>query len=245
MPQGVTDIFQYPARICAMHSIGAVCAEMLALITPLGYSVYAIGAVPHPQDPYPSSFMVTNWPEEWRAAYFDRQFGRRDPTLRALAQTSQTFTVTELRQGRMGFAPTEEELEVLDFAAGLGLPSGLIVPVFRARGYTGVCCLVGNAPEPTPEIRARLQFIAEHTHDRLRALSAAQSVGEVTETLSPRETQILVLARQGLSDAGIAQSAAISVRTVRFHFDNARRKLAARSRAEAIAIAVAQHLLPT
>ena len=240
----MSDIFQFPARIAAQPTIAGVCAEMLALTEPLGYPVYAIGAIPHPQEPYPSDFMVTNWPDSWRSAYFDRQFGRRDPTLRALALTGLPFTLTELRQGQLGFTPSPEEREVLDFAAGIGLPSAFIVPVFRAGGYAGVCCLVGTADDPDPAPRARLRFIAEHSHDRLRALSAANGTEGAPPVLTPREVQILALARQGLSDAGIAQAAAISVRTVRFHFDNARRKLAARSRGEAIAIAVARHLLP-
>ena len=54
----------------------------------------------------------------------------------------------------------------------------------------------------------------------------------------------LALARNGLTDAAIASEAGITIRTVRFHFDNIRRKLNARTRAGAVAEAVARHLLP-
>ncbi|WP_370206400.1 helix-turn-helix transcriptional regulator [Pararhodobacter marinus] len=237
------DLFQFPERLARAPSVAAACVELVSHMEPLGFTVYAIGALPHPDAPYPADFLVTNWPQTWQRTYFDRQFGERDPTLRAIAGAGRPFTITDLRMGRMGFQPSPEELEVLDFAAGLGLPHALIVPIYRAQGYKGIACLVGAGPDPDPETRARLHFMAEHAHDRLRELSAAARIDPEIR-LSKRETEILILARQGLTDAGIAEATDISIRTVRFHFGNARKKLAARSRAEAIAIAVGRHLLP-
>ena len=164
--------------------------------------------------------------------------------LRAIAALGRPFTTDDIRAGRAGFQPTAEEREVLDFAASIGLPQAFVAPIYRAQGYAGIACLVGSAADPSPNLRARLQFLAEHTHDRLRALSAATAAQGMGGALSPREIEILNLAQHGLHDAAIAEAAGISVRTVRFHFENARRKLAARSRSEAIAVAVARHLLP-
>ncbi len=236
------DLFLFPERIARAPTIGAVCAELVALTGPRGFPVYVIGALPHPEAPYPGNFMVTNWPLEFQTAYFERRFGDRDPTLRALAGAARAFTIAELRAGRLGFMPSAAEREVLDYAAGLGYPQGLMVPVWRAQGYAGVAGVCGPGPEPDALLRSQLQFLLEHAHDRLRALWV-QPPGAAA-ALTRRETEVLGLARRGLSDAGIAAQAGIAVRTVRFHFENARRKLAARSRPEAIAIAVSRHLLP-
>ncbi|MCA0203418.1 MAG: LuxR family transcriptional regulator [Proteobacteria bacterium] len=236
------DVFDFPAALARAQTPAAACAELLSWSKPHGFTTYAIGAAPHPGAPYPTPFMVTNWPPEWHSAYYDRQFGDRDPTLRAMKALGRPFSVSDLRAGRCGFLPDAAEREVIDYAATLGYPEGFLVPVFRANGYRGFAVLVGDAPDPGPALRARLQFLLEHAHDRLRVL-VAQHLDE-NALLTPREVQILSLARQGQGDADIARQAAISIRTVRFHFDNARRKLAARSRSEAIAIAVEQHLLP-
>lgn len=238
------DIFDFPQMLAGARTPAEVCAALLARVEPFGFTVYAIGALPHPDAPYPTRFMVNNWPHAWLTAFYDREFGMRDPTLRALATTGRPFTIAELRAGLLGFAPEPRELEVLDFAAGLGLPEGLVVPVFRAHGHTGIACLTGVGPDPAPAVRARLQFLLEHAYDRLRELSATQPEPGAPPLLTRREVEVLSLARRGLTDAGIAEAAGISVRTVRFHFDNARRTLAARSRSEAIAIAVGRHLLP-
>lgn len=55
----------------------------------------------------------------------------------------------------------------------------------------------------------------------------------------------MVMAQRGLSDEEIAMVTGITVRTVRFHFENVRRKTHARSRSEAIATAINLHLLPS
>lgn len=236
--------FDLPARLERLTTPAAVCAELLRVTEPLGFPVYAIGGMPHPAQPYPTEFFFHNWPAAWGEAYFARRFGERDPTLRALSLTGRPFSIADLRAGKMGFTVSTSEMEMLEFATGLGLTQGFLVPVFRAHGYRGMACLAGPGPDPDPRRRALLQFVLEHSHDRLRKLGAAQAPAQGGPALSAREIEVLSLARHGMGDAGIAEAIRISVRTVRFHFENARHKLGARSRAEAIALAVSQHLLP-
>ncbi|MCB1388635.1 MAG: autoinducer binding domain-containing protein [Rhodobacteraceae bacterium] len=238
------DLFDFAESVNQMSTPGAVCAELLSHTEPHGFFIYAIGAVPHPETPYPTRFMVSNWPQSWHAAYYERQFGDRDPTLRAMKGHGRPFSITDLRRGKCGFLPTSGELEMLDFAASIGSPEGFLVPIFRANGYAGFSCLSGGGPDPSPAVRARLQFLLEHAHDRLRTLAAYHDAGGAGPPLTRREIEVLSLSRRGLGDAEIARVSGISVRTVRFHFENARHKLAAHSRTEAIAIAVGRHLLP-
>ena len=113
------DVFDFPEVLAQAQTPAAVCTELLAQTEPHGFPIYAIGAVPHPDSPYPTRFMVSNWPPAWHAAYFDRQFGERDPTLKAMKGFGRPFTVSDLRAGRCGFLPSAPEREVLDFAVFL------------------------------------------------------------------------------------------------------------------------------
>ena len=61
--------------------------------------------------------------------------------------------------------------------------------------------------------------------------------------LSARQAQCLALIAQGLTDPAIAAALSISETTVRYHVDQARRKLGAATRAHAVAMAVAQGLV--
>lgn len=235
------DPFDVPQRLAALASAAEVTALLTRLTAPLGFSVHVIGALPHPQQPYPDRFIHANWPPAWHEAYFDRGFGEHDPVQRAVITLGTSFSLEDLRRGAIG-PLTPSETGVIDFAASLGFPHGFVTPVYRDNGYTGLACLMGPGPDPAPRTRALLQFLLMHAHDRLRALSAHADDGG--PALTPREVEVLTLARRGLTDAAIAREAGIALRTVRFHFDMIRRKLGARTRAEALARAVAQHLLP-
>lgn len=65
----------------------------------------------------------------------------------------------------------------------------------------------------------------------------------VRTRLSDRETQIITLLADGLSDKQAALRLDVSLRTVRFHFLNIKRCLKVRTRAHAVAVAIRQGLL--
>jgi NarL family two-component system response regulator YdfI len=64
-----------------------------------------------------------------------------------------------------------------------------------------------------------------------------------TETLSPRETQVLALLAEGAANKEIARELGISERTVKAHVTGIMNKLGASSRTEAVAIAMRGGLL--
>jgi DNA-binding CsgD family transcriptional regulator len=57
-----------------------------------------------------------------------------------------------------------------------------------------------------------------------------------TETLTPREQQIVELVAEGMSNAEIAGKLFVTVRTVKYHVSNVLQKLGARDRAHAVAL---------
>jgi len=69
-------------------------------------------------------------------------------------------------------------------------------------------------------------------------LEECAGVQDWTDRLSPREGQILALVAQGLTRLDIASELGLSPSTVRTHMEHARRKLGARSRAQAVAKAI-------
>lgn len=62
--------------------------------------------------------------------------------------------------------------------------------------------------------------------------------------LTRRERDCLALVAQGLSDNGIAERLAIKPATVHTHIESAKRKLGARTRAHAVALAFLPRLPP-
>lgn len=240
---GELALFRFPCRIAALHSAAAVGEALIRLTQPLGFDTYVIGALPPPDNPYPTAFTIDNLPVGFWDIYIDRRMPERDPGLRALSLTCAPVSFRQIRDGLAGFLPSAGEREVLDLLASYGKPHGLLVPVYRAQGYRGVVSLTGPGPDPVGPQRTLLQFLAEHAHDRMRQLFTPTGA-DTRPLLSLREVELLALAQRGLNDAEIAEAVGISPRTVRFHFENVRRKFQARSRAEAIATAINLHLIP-
>lgn len=71
----------------------------------------------------------------------------------------------------------------------------------------------------------------------LDALAAMRGQFQLIEPLTPRETDILGLLCQGMSNAEIARCVAISIHTVEFHLRNIYSKLGVVSRLEAVTLA--------
>jgi DNA-binding CsgD family transcriptional regulator len=97
--------------------------------------------------------------------------------------------------------------------------------------YVGCC---GTKPEDTPVLRAMLHSCAHAVYDRSTALS-----GETP--LTPRQADCLYWTSQGKTYAEAGCILGLSARTVRAELAKAKRKLGARTKAEAIAKAIARN----
>jgi DNA-binding NarL/FixJ family response regulator len=93
----------------------------------------------------------------------------------------------------------------------------------------------------TRELAAAIERVAAggtYVDPRLdRVLRSARSAARVPQ-LSPRERQVMHLMAEGLTADGVGAQLGVSVETVRTHVRNAIRKLQARNRVNAIAIAL-------
>jgi DNA-binding NarL/FixJ family response regulator len=72
---------------------------------------------------------------------------------------------------------------------------------------------------------------------------ADPAADELGSALSPREREVLALLIEGASNKEIARALALSVHTVKFHIAALTEKLGARSRVEAVAIAIRSGLV--
>jgi DNA-binding NarL/FixJ family response regulator len=66
----------------------------------------------------------------------------------------------------------------------------------------------------------------------------ADAADELAGALTPREREVLALLVEGASNKEIARTLALSIQTVKFHVASLTEKLGARSRVEAVAIAL-------
>ncbi len=227
------------ARCRTPQEVGLVVRNVLSAY---GLTTYAIGGMPPPSDPNPTPFTFHNWPAEWSEAYLREGYGDVDPIPRAAMISAMPFTMAEMQDGQVGLTIGPESDAYFAAARSLGRGAALIVPIHGPFGYHGIAVFAGPTLSISPATRAGLHLLAIYAHNRMLELYAGGS--HTTEPqLTPREIEVLRHARNGLSDDAVAAQTGITVRTVRFHFENARKRLGAKTRAEALLLAANHHLL--
>ena len=118
------------------------------------------------------------------------------------------------------------------FARDLGIADGICVPCHGVGLQGGVVSFGFERLDMSPHDQHLLVLAARLGYDRMAALAGP---GPQAPTLSRRERDCLALVAEGFSDAEIADRLAIAVSTAHAHVENAKRKLDARSRAQAVA----------
>ncbi|MFF5077703.1 response regulator [Actinoplanes sp. NPDC000266] len=118
----------------------------------------------------------------------------------------------------------------------------LMVTTFGRAGYLRQAMAAGAGGFIVKDTPARqLADAVRRVHDGLRVVDpalAAQSLAQGDSPLTDRETQVLLAARDGGTVADIARELHLSDGTVRNHLSSAIGKTGARTRAEAVRLAV-------
>ena len=167
-----------------------------------------------------------------------------DPALPVLRARS------ELARGRVAGASGETAAAAAAFQAGLRVLADNTWPLIRAQLHLALARLLADGDPPAAITEARAAHLI---YDRLGSPLAGASAlllnslgvpatarprrADATAALSRRESEVLDLLRDGLSNADIAARQHNSVRTIEHHVSAILTKLGLRSRAEAAAYA--------
>lgn len=165
-------------------------------------------------------------PYGWIDGYFRLGLHDGNPVVFGAARRATAFKWSD---------PGYDDLENwrgLHFARDLGIADGICVPCHGVGLQGGVVSFGFERLDLSPHDQHLLVLAARLGYDRMAALAGP---GRQAPTLSRRERDCLALVAEGFSDAEIADRLAIAVSTAHAHVENAKRKLDARSRAQAVA----------
>ena len=151
---------------------------------------------------------------------------------------------------RYAYLPASARRLVREAADRTGFTAGVSMPVLAAPGGRGQgwnLMAEGGADELDAILRAHgntLALAAHLIHARLLAVAGPQAGPPSSlrknpaPRLTPRERDCLAFIADGLRTAELAHRLGVTEATVEFHLANARRKLGARTRDHAVAIAI-------
>ena len=130
---------------------------------------------------------------------------------------------------------TRAEAELWDKVTEWGWEDGFSVPIHGPGGYFALVTMGGRPPPMTHHLRDHLHLLAFHAHERCRYLSAVDLITPAPGHLTARELECLRWVASGKTDWEISQILGLSPLTVKTHVDQARTKLNARTRSQAVA----------
>ncbi len=212
-------------------SIAAVQSAFRAAIEPHGFTVSAAGAF-NPTDAGPEPyFFFQDWPEDWVQTYRKRKLYAADFGVAFARRRIEPFTWNEARTGQV-----LSKLEVTLWAevAAHGWEDGFSVPIHGPGGYFGLVTMGGRNLAFSAHQRCELQMLALAAHGRCRTLYPATAPPTGQKPLSAREIECMRWVASGKTDWEIAKITRLAPSTVKTHIENARKKLDAQTRTQAV-----------
>lgn len=176
-------------------------------------------------------------PHDWVQHYQDQNYAENDPFLHKCCATyAPTFTGSAFLDVHHDLSETERKL-ILE-AGETGYIAGFASP-FRLMGPSGA----GGWNLLSQQSRSEVcQIIGEHGQTlqlaSLMAHNALCASPAKTSPLTAREMEVLCWLSNGLRVQQIAHNMGLATVTVEFHLKNARQKLGAKTREQALAIAI-------
>ena len=220
-------------------SLWKICADTLEQLG-FGHVSYLLVRLNAPHD---CPIALTTMPCWWADTYLDSDHIGSDPLFRFCGNLKPRKTGSDY----LDLYPplTREERERVLLAGEAGCRTGFAGPVRllsnrRCGGWNfGSDLPRAEFDQLYPHVQEQVQLIGFYAHERIEAMHEQPDlICSKASVLSPREQECLSFLARGSRTSRIADSLSISAATVEFHLKNAKRKLGASTREEALAKAI-------
>lgn len=234
---GFDDTLQVIDGIQKSATTQQVASALLGYSRQLGLHAVMAGMVPTakaPRDTQVSNVLFADWPPGWFRRYVSKNYAMVDPIVMRAAAEPTPFTWTE---AYARFAAGRSEEAVIRDAVQFRLRDGFASPLTTIEGGLVLVSLGGESLEAAAHERNALALITAYAVGRALQLSAAPPPA-LRPTLTEREAECLRWAAIGKSEWEISQILGISEHTAERHLQNARARLGAVNRVQAVAEAI-------
>jgi LuxR family quorum sensing-dependent transcriptional regulator len=209
-----------------------ICRDITQEIARYGYSHVTVWSMPGPGDNPADCVLLNTRPQEYIDRYVEKNHVMRDPVVTELRHTLAPFSWSDVRARR---DLSKAEKAIVDEGRAFGAHDGMTIPIVTRSGSVAVFSPCGEAPDLSPRARAAVELAGIMGYSALRSATGERPKREPARTpLSAREREIMQYVAAGRSDEEIGDLLALSTRTVTWHVENAKRKLDALRRPQAV-----------
>ena len=228
-------------RIAAAETVESLTRSVDAIASELGFEHWIYGALVAVTPTRSEQFVLNGYPDDWRNHYLEAGYTFRDPTV----NYSRTHVVptlwSELARSPGELArPDPVGQRIVDEARDFGLAKGLSVPLHGLGCQFGMMSYAAadpNHPITESTVCAEAMLLATYVHQAASNLMFGSRMRDI-RALSQRERECLKWAAEGKSEWEISQILGISEHTSEKHLLNAKSKLGAVNRVQAVAEAI-------
>lgn len=232
------ETLNYINRVQKAPTVEQVCAELLSVTSKFGLNALLAGTVPDPNTPLAEQkrhVLLCGWPVGWLERYMARNYVDHDPVVCHMKRSPGSFKWTEANEV---LADDPSSLEVIGDAGSFDLRDGYAFPLLTLDGTAVMVSLGGPQFESSPENLSVLSLVSTYAVGRAMQLSVAENAKDTRSRLTDREAECLRWAAVGKSEWEISQILGISEHTSEKHLLNAKAKLGAINRVQAVAEAI-------
>ncbi len=224
--------FDLAMALAGCDTLSALATMFGEAVAPLGMTSYASGMVTGPRAVSGEPFHFLHWPADWLKVYQDNDFAKIDPIPRWAIVSGAAVSWSEVLKALPAKDPGHR---VVEAGRPFHFTEGYVTPVRTGAGHLGLASVAGERAEFGPDERLYLETLSRVTLRCADALVAAP-VSPMVNSLTDREMECAMLLGQGLTDRKIAAVLKLATATARFHVDNARKKMGAKSRAHLVSL---------
>jgi LuxR family quorum sensing-dependent transcriptional regulator len=235
----IGQCLDFAAHCSGDTSLDELIRDFTHVAGKFGFTASACGASVTAGSRRTTRFFFCNWPADWQDIYVSRDWSAHDLMMTEAVRKMRPYSWEEARNGRK-LTATENEVYVA--ARRYGWVERFAVPIHGPGGYQGVVTLDAKESCNTSVAdRILLQVMALPLHERCRKERFQQD--HPGADLTKREIECIKWVAAGKTDWEIGQLLGLAEPTAHFHVERAKKKLNARTRAQAVALLVLQGLL--
>jgi LuxR family quorum sensing-dependent transcriptional regulator len=227
------EALDFVDAIEASETTASVISQFERMIGNLGFHAYIMAGIPTSGQSLRQLTIANGWPAEWFELYNRENLSAVDPVPRHCFNTLNPFEWKDAPYDRERDQPAHR---VMTRARDFRFNEGFCIPI-HYDDATGAISIAGERPYLDPETKSALHLMSVFTHGRLRTLSRSSPVAS-RRRLSDIEAEVLRWAARGKTAWETSQILHISERNVRWHLEEAQRKLMTKNKTATVAMAL-------
>jgi LuxR family transcriptional regulator, quorum-sensing system regulator BjaR1 len=231
------EAFAFIEELDRLSTTDDVMNAMEQALAPFGFENFIVAGI-DPKRRFDEQVLANRWPSEFFTQYTRENYLLFSPIARWCRRWTTPF---EWSEASYAHERDPRALEVMRVAARFRIKRGFVVPIHGLNGYEAAVSMSGVDLEIPPASKPAIHLMALYAFDHMRRLTGATSKN--IPSLTQREREVLTWAAQGKSASEIAEILKITKRTVDEHTQITVRKLGAKNRTHAVAIALRERII--